>query len=175
LEALSPLLASGNLRQYRVVMPRLEDLSEIERQAILNFPFMDHADSPRAILDKPLSDARLALVTTAGIHLRGDTPFSYGDQTYRVIPRGTDPREIVQSHISIGFDRIPIYRDINVSFPIDRVRELVERGVVGQLSNRFYSFMGAQRDPRRIVGETGPEVARQLKDDGADVVLLTPT
>ena len=27
-------------------MPRLEDLSEIERQGVLNFPFMDHDDSP---------------------------------------------------------------------------------------------------------------------------------
>ena len=156
-------------------MPRLEELSEIARQAVLNFPFIEHDDSPLAILQKPLSEAKLALVTTAGIHLRSDTPFSGGDQGYRVIPSGTPPDEIVQSHTSIGFDRVPMYRDINICFPVDRVRELVERGVIGYLSDRFYSFMGAQRDPRHIVEVTGPEVARQLKGEGTDVVLLTPT
>jgi D-proline reductase (dithiol) PrdB len=156
-------------------MPKLEDLSEIQRQSVLNFPFMAHDTAPRAVLSKPLSQARLALVTSAGIHVRGDSPFSPGDQTYRVIPNTTPPGGIVQSHSSIGFDRVPMYRDINVSFPVDRVRELAERGRIGSLGARFYSFMGAQRDPRRIVNETGPEVARQLKGDGVDVVLLTPT
>ena len=156
-------------------MPKLEELSEIERQAVLNFPFMDHDDSLRAVLDKPLSEAKLALVTTAGIHRRGDAPFARGDQSYRVIPAGTPPAEILQSHTSIGFDRVPMYRDINVCFPLDRLRELVERGVIGTLSDRFYSFLGAQRDPRQIVGETGPEVADRLRNEGTDVVLLTPT
>lgn len=156
-------------------MPKLEELSEIERQAILNFPFFEHDDSPRAVLDKPLGEARLALVTTAGIHLRDDDRFSPGDQSYRVIPRGTPAGEIVQSHTSIGFDRVPIYRDINVSFPVDRLGELVERRVLGALSDRFYSFLGAQRNPRRIVDETGPEVADRLRDEGVDIVLLTPT
>ena len=156
-------------------MPRLEELSEIARQAVLNFPFIEHDDSPLALLQKPLSAAKLALVTTAGLHLRGDTPFSGGDQGYRVIPSGTPPVDIVQSHTSIGFDRVAMYRDMNVCFPVDRVHELVERGVIGKLSDHFYSFMGAQRDPRHIVEVTGPDVAHRLKDEGADVVLLTPT
>ena len=156
-------------------MPKLEELSEIERQAVLNFPFAEHDDSPRSMLQKALSEAKLALVTTAGIHLRGDPPFCRGDQSYRVIPAGTSPAEIVQSHTSIGFDRVPMYRDINVCFPVDRARELVERGVVGRLSDCFYSFLGAQRDPRHIIEVTGPEVAGRLRDEGTDVVLLTPT
>ena len=67
-------------------MPRLEDLSDTARQGHLNFPAMEHDDAPFAPLSKPLSEAKLALVTTAGLHLRGDAPFSSGDQTYRVIP-----------------------------------------------------------------------------------------
>ena len=156
-------------------MPRLEKLSELERQAVLNFPFFEHDTSPRAVLQKPMSEAKLALVTTAGIHLRGDAPFSRGDQSYRVIPRGTPVDEIIQSHTSIGFDRVPMYRDINVCFPVDRVDELVTQGVIGELGDRFYSFLGAQREPRVIVDVTGPEVAERLLDEGVDVVLLTPT
>ena len=162
-------------RQYRFPVPKLEDLSEMERQAVLNFPFFEHDESPRTILRKPLSSAKLALVTTAGIHLRGDAPFIRGDQSYRVIPSATPPRRIIQSHSSIGFDRAPIYRDINVSFPVDRVRELVEQGAIGSLDDRFYSFLGAQRNPRHIVEATGPEVGERLKEEGVDIVLLTPT
>ncbi len=156
-------------------MPRLEDLSDTARQGHLNVPAMEHDDAPFAPLRKPLSEAKLALVTTAGLHLRADAPFASGDQTYRVIPSSADARDIIQSHTSIGFDRTAVMRDINVTFPIDRLRELVDRGTLGELSERFYSFMGANRDPKRIVEETGPEVARKLLEGGVDAVLLTPT
>ena len=156
-------------------MPRLEDLSDTARQGHLNFPAMEHDDAPFAPLAKPLSEAKLALVTTAGLHLRGDAPFASGDQTYRVIPSSSPASAILQSHTSIGFDRTAIMRDINVTFPIDRLRELVERGTIGELSERFYSFLGANRDPKRIIEETGPEVAGKLLDEGVDAVLLTPT
>ena len=156
-------------------MPRLEDLSDTARQGHLNFPAMEHDDAPFAPLRKPLPEAKLALVTTAGLHLRGDTPFVSGDQTYRVIPSSSPASAIIQSHTSIGFDRTAFMRDINISFPLDRLRELVDRGTVGSLSENFYSFMGANRDPKRIVEETGPEVARKLLDEGVDAVLLTPT
>jgi D-proline reductase (dithiol) PrdB len=66
-------------------------------------------------------------------------------------------------------------RDVNISFPVDRVRELVARGVLGGLAPSSYSFMGAQRDASRIERETGPEVGRRLRDEGADVALITPT
>ncbi len=156
-------------------MPRLEDLSEVARQGHLNFPAFDHDNAPCAPFTKPLSEAKLALVTTAGLHLRGDAPFASGDESYRVIPSSALARDIIQSHASIGFDRAPIMRDINVTFPIDRLRELVAHGELGALSGNFYSFMGAQRSPRRIERETGPEVGRLLLDEGADAALLTPT
>ena len=64
---------------------------------------------------------------------------------------------------------------MNISLPIDRLRELVSRGVVGALAEHCYSFLGANRSPKRIEQETGPEVARLLIDEGVDAVLLTPT
>jgi D-proline reductase (dithiol) PrdB len=132
--------------------------------------------APFTRLRRPLSDACLALVTTAGIHLRGDAPFVGGDQSFRVIPSNSPPAEIVQSHASIGFDRTAFQRDINVVFPIDRVREFVERGEIGSLSPTYFSFMGAQRPPYdRLLQETGPEVARRLRAAGVEVVFLTGT
>ncbi len=131
---------------------------------------------PWAPLRKDLSQSRLALVTTAGLHLRGDSPFNAkeGDSSYRVIPSTATGSDFIQSHFSIGFDRTGIYRDINVTFPIDRARELLERGVIGSVAPQYYSFMGALRNPEKVLEETGPEVDQRLKDEGVDLVLLTP-
>jgi D-proline reductase (dithiol) PrdB len=156
-------------------MPRLEDLTEVARQGHLNFPVFDHDDSPFVRLEKPLSEVKLALVTTAGLQVRGDTPFTNNDQSFRVIPSDTHSRDIIQSHTSIGFDRTAFMRDMNISFPVDRLRELAERGVIGSVSKNYYSFMGALRNPKQIEEETGPEVARRLIAEGVDAVILTPT
>jgi D-proline reductase (dithiol) PrdB len=156
-------------------MPRLEDVSEVTRQAWLNFPVLEHQDAPFVRPARPLRESRVALVTTAGVHLRGDRPFASSDQTFRVIPSSSPAMAIVQSHSSIGFDRTAFMRDVNISFPVDRLRELRDAGEIGSLATDFYSFMGGARAPRTMERETGPEVARRLLADGVDVVLLTPT
>jgi len=155
-------------------MPRLDRLPPPNRTNLLNLPVQVNDTSPFRPLTKPLANCRLAIVTTVGVHRRGDRPFGPADQSYRVIPSSTPPIDIIQSHTSLGFDRVPIMRDLNVSFPIDRIRELAARGEV-ELAPNHYSFMGAQRDLLRIESETGPEVGRRLRDDGADVALITPT
>jgi len=149
------------------------------RKTALSFRAQTDVETPWTPLRRPLSQARVALVTTAGLHLRGDTPFvsdhKTPDQSYRRLPSATPTSEIVQSHTSIGFDRTGIQRDLNVTYPVDRLREMVERGAIGSLAESFYSFMGALRTWDILEGDTGPQVAGLLKQDGVDVVLLTPT
>jgi len=156
-------------------MPRLDRLPDASRKNLLALPVHVNETTPFVRPARPLAACRLAIVTTAGLHRRGDRPFGPGEQTYRVIPSETPPADIVQSHTSIGFDRVPIMRDLNITFPVDRVRELAAEGVLGGVAHNHYSFMGALRDLARLEGETGPEVARRLGEDGTDVALLTPT
>lgn len=156
-------------------MPRLDRLPEANRKNLLNLPMQANDTAPFARLAKPLTACRVAIVTTAGLHRRGDRPFGPGEQTYRVIPADMPSADIIQSHTSLGFDRVPIMRDVNITYPIDRLRELVARGELGGLAPNGYSFMGAQRELTRIESETGPEVARRLHEDGADAVVMTPT
>ena len=145
-------------------MPKLEILTEQQRDLLLNWPSPENEDSPWVEMSKPLSECKVALVTTAGLHVRGDNPFTTakngGDASFRVIPRITDPADIVQSHTSIGFDRTSIYKAITITFPIDRLNELVA---------------GALRNVTGLTDEYGPEVAKKLLDEKVDVVLLTPT
>jgi D-proline reductase (dithiol) PrdB len=156
-------------------MPRLDRLPEANRKTLLTAPVQLNESAPFVPLAKPLATARVSIVTTAGLHRRGDKPFGPGEQTYRVIPVDTRDADVVQSHTSIGFDRTPLMRDLNITYPIDRLRELASRGVIGGLAPNGYSFMGALRDVAKVASETGPEVAARLRADGADVAVLTPT
>ena len=160
-------------------MPRLETLSDVSRQVLVSFPCVEHDGAPWTPPRTALAGTTLALVTTAGLHVRGDAPFisdpKGGDSSYRVIPSSAKAADILQSHVSIGFDHTAFYRDMNVTFPLDRLHELARKGTIAAVAPNAYSFMGAIRNPARLIGATGPEVARRLKDDGAQAVLLTPT
>ena len=156
-------------------MPRLDRLPRILRSTLLTFPAQVNDTAPFAPLQMPLSACRLAMVTTAGLHVRGDTPFIGGDPTFRIIPSNISAADVLQSHISLGFDRTPIIRDLNVTFPIDRLRELASGGQIGGLAPNFYSIMGAMRETSRIEKETGPAIAEHLRSERADAALITPT
>lgn len=156
-------------------MPRLDGLSDLSRNSILALPVDRNSETPVTPLPKPLSDCTVALVTSAGLHSRDDKPFRKFDPSYRVIPADVDLNELVVSHTSIGFDRVPMQQDLNIVFPLDRLRELLDRGAVDAVSPRCYSFMGAQRDLSVVKEKTGPEVAKRLVGEGVDVVVLTPT
>jgi D-proline reductase (dithiol) PrdB len=156
-------------------MPRLDRLPPLNRNNLLMLPVQVNDTAPFTRPERPLSACRLAIVTTAGLHHRRDRPFGPGEQTFRVISADAPAADIVQSHTSLGFDRVPTMRDLNISYPADRLRELIARGELGGTGPNHYSFMGAQRDLTRIQEETGPEVGRRLRDEGVDVALITPT
>ena len=155
-------------------MPSLDRLPQVNRTTLLTRPVEVHHDTPFTPFKTPLSEARLAIVTTAGLHLKGDRPFTADDGTFRVIPSSVGEAELVQSHTSIGFERASQARDINVVFPIDRLGELVERGELGGIAANHYSLLGAQQDSTRPAAISGAELAERLLGE-TDVVLLTPT
>jgi D-proline reductase (dithiol) PrdB len=124
-------------------------------------------------MSKPLSDSKVAVVTTAGLKPAGEVElWMIGDQSFTVLPG--DARDLQLSHFSPNFDRTGIIQDLNVVYPIDRLQEMAAAGVIGELNDRHFSFMGAQMDFSTIIQDTGPAVAQELLDDGVEVVLLTP-
>ena len=96
------------------------------------------------------------------------------DGSFTVLPG--DARDIQLSHISANFDRTGFAADLNVVYPIDRLNELAASGEIGSVARNHLSFMGAQSDANftTILLDTGPAAARVLRENGVDVVLLTP-
>ena len=124
-------------------------------------------------LTTPLSECRLAIVTTAGLKPGGEVElWMMGNQTYQELPDGAHDLQL--SHFSPNFDRTGIIQDLNVVYPADRLREMADAGEIGSVNDRHFSFMGAQVEFSTIIQDTGPQVAERLVDDGVDVVLLTP-
>ena len=123
---------------------------------------------------KPLDRSRLALVTTGGVHLpdqpRFDIDDPAGDCSYREIPTSAD--DLTWTH---AYYRPDEGSDLDAVFPLRTLHRLVRDGMVGELSARHFSFMGAIHDPTPLVEKTAPEVAGKLVEDRADVVLLTPS
>jgi len=125
----------------------------------------------------PLGEARVAVVTTAGLHLPQDPPFERvkgGDFSFRLIPRDSDLKILKCTHPSGAWDRTGVETDRNVALPLERLREMAAKGEIGSLAPRHASFQGSITAPLRLLRQTGPEVAGILADDGVDVVVLTP-
>lgn len=156
----------------------LDDLPLRDRLLIKAYQWRSVKPVPCAVLRAPLSASRVALVTTAGLAEREDTPFDLsargGDVTFRVIRSDVDPRALAVWHRSEAFDRAALARDRNIAFPIDRLREMAADGAIGQVAPRHLSFMGSITAPGRLRKETAPQAASLLVEDQVDVALLVP-
>jgi len=130
-------------------------------------------DPAFAVLDKPLSQARVAIVTSAALHRPDQERFTQTEAKFRALDRAD--RDLIMGHWSPNFDHSGFQADINVVYPIDRLEELVADGVIGDVAPRHYAFAGNQPDTvSEIRLDTGPACAQQLLADAVDVVLLTP-
>jgi D-proline reductase (dithiol) PrdB len=150
---------------------RLTDLPPAQAKRLAELDCPDFTTRPW-VGGAPLARRRVAIVSSAGLVVRGETPFRGRDADYRAIPSTTRPDQLLHSHISINLDRTGFAEDWNVVFPLDRLNELADQGTIGTVAATHYSFMGAT-DPVQMEGYAR-EVARQLKRDAVDAVLLSP-
>lgn len=152
-------------------MVHVDKLPEAARARIVDQKLPEFGAAPWA--EGPdLSQRRVAIVSTAGLHRRDDRPFGDMSADYRLIPDGVDTDDLVMSHISTNFDRTGFQKDINVVFPIDRLRELAGGGVIGGIAAYHYSFMGAT-PPDRLEA-AARELAGILLGDKVTAVVLVP-
>lgn len=133
---------------------------------------------PWTPLKKPLSQCRVALVSSAGLVLPDQAPFDEsvkgGDPSFREIPADADVRKLLDTHRSESFDHTGVHQDPNLAFPLARVREMAAAGRIGAVNGRHLSCMGSITAPGRMIANTAPPAARLLVEDGVDAAVLVP-
>jgi len=140
--------------------------------------FVEFTQIPWTPLPKPVGSCRLALVTTAGVHLKSQPAFDMldpaGDPSFREIPAHTPVADLAITHDY--YNHFDADMDVNIVFPVQRVRELEQSGDIGDINARHFSFMGHIRDGHleTLMNATAPAVAAALKADAVDIALLTP-
>lgn len=129
--------------------------------------------APFVPLTKPLSECRITMIGSGGVYRRGQIAFHTKDDTsIRVIPTDTDTAELRTAHFA--YDQADARNDANCVFPLDRLREMSDAGVIGGLTPESYGFMGGIYSTRRLESETVPLLVERCLAQEPDLVLLVP-
>lgn len=159
-------------------MGSLDEFSLGTRLFLKAYPWRRNDPVPWTPLPAPLAVCRAALVTSGGLVAPGQEPFDDavrgGDFSFREIPSAVAAADLIECHRSESFDHSGIRADANLALPVDRIRELADRGRIGSVNARHISFMGSITAPGRLIRDTAPAAARLLAGDGVQVALLVP-
>jgi len=142
-----------------------------------SFAWVINDSTPWSPLAKPLSEATVALLSTCGlyrtdVHVPFDAWNDLGDPSFRVIHDDTPPERLRIAHTH--YDHNHVAADHEASLPVVHLHQLAKEGVIGGCYPWLYSFMGYLPEPRQLIAETAPEVARLLRAGGVDAAVLTP-
>lgn len=152
-----------------------------------NWRYPDGSFTP---LCKPLSEAKVALLTSSGHFVAGDDPEPFGikgmtqteamariddflkaEPVLSVIPRETPAAQLSVRHG--GYDIRSAQADANVNFPLALLREFAQEERIGELATNAYSFVGACAQTP-LLKRTGPQWVKRLQAEAIDAVVLVP-
>jgi D-proline reductase (dithiol) PrdB len=144
------------------------------------YNYAHNEDIPFTPLEKPLSECRVTLVTTASFLLLDEE----GHPLEALKMLGTNELEVFTAPSDWPSDRIlstsedhdryqTEMKDVNAFFPITRLQEFLKEGMFGSLSKNFYRTL-PNYSHRKTTEVDGPEILRQCLEDKVDVALLTP-
>ena len=170
--------------------PVIEHIYKWQIKAYSGKPTWEYAESPFTRLQKPLSEAKIGLLTTSGHFVEGDDPEPFGvnDMDQETAQErisdflngepvlSTIPVDIPRDQLRVrhgGYDIRAAQEDINCVLPLDRLAELAQEGIIGSLSENAYSFVGACSQ-MRLVKHVAPRWVEILKNQGVDTMVLVP-
>lgn len=132
--------------------------------------------APWAPLRKHLRQCTVGMLTSGGISVKSAEPFEAdAKNNFRL-------DEIDPMTPGGGFKINDAYydtrdgaRDINVIFPLERLRELAEAGEIGKVASRLWSgFMGRIYKRGFVTQTAAPALVEELKKDEVDILVLVP-
>lgn len=157
---------------------KIEKMMNIVREKwVPEFQLQYSTDVPWTSYQKTLQESKITLISTAGVYVKGDTPFTdhygLGDPSYREISLDTPLSQL--AHFHEHYDHANAYKDINCIFPIERLIDLVKQKFIGSLTPFHYSFMGYVPIPHPLITRTVPDLVKKLLMQKTDIALLVPT
>ncbi len=152
-------------------MVRLTDVPEPERSVIADLVCPDYK-STRFTAPLAANQRHVAIVSSAGLIIRGERPMLSNETGYRSITSTVDDGDILCSHVSTNFDRTGFQQDLNVMLPRDRLNDLARETFIGKAAETHYAFMGAT-SPDQLQGKAR-ELGRSMLALGVNTVVLAP-
>ncbi|MGH7907213.1 MAG: glycine/sarcosine/betaine reductase selenoprotein B family protein [Candidatus Binataceae bacterium] len=149
-------------------IPRTRELY----RAFTPYRWVVNEDIPWTPLKKPLAQCKLALMSSGGILYRDQPRFHREDASYRRIPKDARGGQLSIWHF--GYPAMDAEKDPNCVFPLERLREFEREGVIGELSDPAFSFMGGIYSSRKVRDELAPRVAGELRNAHVDAFFLVP-
>ena len=150
----------------------------LSKKLISSYTPPEFTDMPWTPITKPISTSKIALVTTAGVHHRYQKPFDMhepsGDPSFRRIDTKTIEEDFRITHDY--YDHRDADKDLNIVFPVTRLKEMATAGIIGSVAERHYSFMGhiTGSHIEELIEKSAPETAASFLHNHVDAVLLTP-
>ena len=131
---------------------------------------------PLARIEKPLSECRVAFVSSSGVQLRSELAFDVahpvGDYTFRRVPSTSSPGELEIHQLKYPTDGAK--KDLNCIFPIERLQEMVAEGEIGSLTDDFITFIGYNMDPPLFESKLAEDIAAAVEEMAPDILLAAP-
>ena len=153
-------------------IPRLQ--ANFSAQGFPEYRWSDNDDAPLTPLKKPLSECRIGVLSSAGVHLPDQEAFNpvRDDLTFREIPRSIT-QDQVQIHHN-NYDKTDAHRDINCVIPLKAFTVLEEEGLVKSVADPILSFMGRVLRRSALTKEMAPWLLRRFQEMDVDAAFLIP-
>ena len=128
---------------------------------------------PWTPIGKPLSECKITLIGSGGLYRKGQVAFHTKDDTsIRVIRSDTPAAELRTAHFA--YDQTDARNDPNCVYPLQRLADLADAGVIGGVTEESYAFMGGIYSTRRVEAETAKLLVERCHTQEPDIVLLVP-
>lgn len=142
----------------------------------LPMPTFDRVAPNHAV--KNLRQATIALVTSGGIvpagnpdHIESSSASKFGKYSLLGVSNLT-PDTFQTAHG--GYDPTYANQDADRVLPVDVLREMEQQGLIGKLHDYYYATVGNGTSVASSA-QFGQTIARELRNDGVDAVILTST
>ena len=136
------------------------------------YAWVSNHDVPFTKLKKPLSQCRVALLTTTDL---GKLPGESAQERHLLRKVYAHPADEIPEHFytnDLQWDQDSTHTDDNDSFmPLNRLAECAQNGSIGSASPRFYGVM-TDYSQGKTTKKSAPQVLEFCKEDGVDAVIL---